>query len=224
MSAPTGAPPRLFHPCLAGKLTTRACAVLFAVCVLLLRGSQLRDVRGRGRAVASHAHLRIRPLCPPVPEETHAVRKRGAVLAVCANVCALPHSPPVPRPSVTRARLRGSALDVRKAPQPSDIIWENLGVTTCSRFFRTLLTFTVTVLLLGLSIVLVFLAEASAAPSGHQVGGVRSGAKARALTRALRPACACACRTKSAKRSSSSRRPTAPACLTSRTRRWSCKT
>lgn len=58
-----------------------------------------------------------------------------------------------------RKRMNGRALDLQRAPQPSDIIWENLGVSGANRCWRTMVTLLVTVLLLLVSVVLVFVAE-----------------------------------------------------------------
>jgi hypothetical protein len=41
-------------------------------------------------------------------------------------------------------------LEIRRAPEPEDIIWANLGQKNCSIYLRKLFTYSVTILLLGI--------------------------------------------------------------------------
>lgn len=47
-------------------------------------------------------------------------------------------------------------LEIMRAPEPEDIIWENIGHKDCAIYCRKLLTYTVTALLLGASFGIVF--------------------------------------------------------------------
>ena len=47
------------------------------------------------------------------------------------------------------------SISIEKAPEPEDIIWENLGISTFEKVKRKLLTYFVTFLLLGISFVAV---------------------------------------------------------------------
>ena len=47
-------------------------------------------------------------------------------------------------------------LDISRAPEPEDIIWENIGHRDCATYCRKFFTFSVTVLLLGISFGIVF--------------------------------------------------------------------
>jgi hypothetical protein len=48
------------------------------------------------------------------------------------------------------------ALDIKRAPEPEDIIWENIGHEDCATYSRKFFTFTATMLLLGTSFAIVF--------------------------------------------------------------------
>lgn len=41
----------------------------------------------------------------------------------------------------------GHKLTISHAPEPNDIIWENLGANTCCRFFKALLIYSVAIVL-----------------------------------------------------------------------------
>lgn len=47
-------------------------------------------------------------------------------------------------------------LKIYPAPDPEDIVWSNIGVTNCEKTTRKLITFTITVILLALSYVIVY--------------------------------------------------------------------
>lgn len=47
----------------------------------------------------------------------------------------------------------------RRAPEPSDIFWENLNASTVERFFRGLVSYIFTILIIGASFVLVLLVK-----------------------------------------------------------------
>ena len=44
-----------------------------------------------------------------------------------------------------------AGVEIEKAPQPEDIIWQNLGLSDCDILKRKLLTYTITLILLGAS-------------------------------------------------------------------------
>lgn len=56
-------------------------------------------------------------------------------------------------------RINGYRVSVENAPQPSDVIWENLGVPAIERFCRQIFTTTVTFAALALSGIVLFLVE-----------------------------------------------------------------
>lgn len=45
---------------------------------------------------------------------------------------------------------------ITKAPEPEDIIWQNLGLRDCNSYMRKLFTFTITAILLGGSFGIVY--------------------------------------------------------------------
>lgn len=47
-------------------------------------------------------------------------------------------------------------LDIRRAPEPEDILWHNIGHNDCAVYCRKFFTFSVTALLLGISFGIVF--------------------------------------------------------------------
>jgi hypothetical protein len=49
-----------------------------------------------------------------------------------------------------------SKVVVTRAPEPEDIIWDNIGISSCSIYLRKLMTYFVTLLLLGASFGIVY--------------------------------------------------------------------
>ncbi|CAM9878421.1 unnamed protein product, partial [Choristocarpus tenellus] len=56
-----------------------------------------------------------------------------------------------------RLRFRGKhKLRVQRAPEPGNIIWENLEESTCRRAYRKAFTATVTLVFLGISFMAIY--------------------------------------------------------------------
>lgn len=53
----------------------------------------------------------------------------------------------------------GVRLKIEKAPEPSDIIWENLSATTCKKYFRRVITALWTIILLAGCFLLVYITK-----------------------------------------------------------------
>ena len=53
---------------------------------------------------------------------------------------------------------QGKELDliIERAPEPEDIIWANIGLTSCQKLCRKFITFSVTAVILGLSFLAVY--------------------------------------------------------------------
>ena len=47
-------------------------------------------------------------------------------------------------------------LKIFPAPDPEDVIWSNIGVTTCEKITRKVLTYTITLVILAISFVIVY--------------------------------------------------------------------
>jgi ABC-type lipoprotein release transport system permease subunit len=47
-------------------------------------------------------------------------------------------------------------LKIFPAPDPEDVVWSNIGVTTCEKITRKFLTFTITLVILVISFVIVY--------------------------------------------------------------------
>lgn len=58
-------------------------------------------------------------------------------------------------------RLQGKRLKVKKAPEPSNIVWENLDTPAWSQTCRRLLTALLTVFLISFSFFIVYAAQVS---------------------------------------------------------------
>ena len=53
-------------------------------------------------------------------------------------------------------KLDGKQIRVQRAPEPSDVIWENCGVLTSTKFKNRILTILGTILILAASFVFIF--------------------------------------------------------------------
>ena len=50
----------------------------------------------------------------------------------------------------------GEEIEVEGAPEPSDIIWENRGISTTTKTIRTAIVVVITLILLAISFVMIF--------------------------------------------------------------------
>jgi hypothetical protein len=53
--------------------------------------------------------------------------------------------------------INDSLISIKRAPEPTDIIWENCNVSKCTRFNNLTRSGFITLLLLGLSFLIIFL-------------------------------------------------------------------
>lgn len=74
-------------------------------------------------------------------------------------------------------RFRGThMLRISQPPEPSDIIWENLEVGKCSKFVRFLVSFTLTLMLLLVSVVMIYYVKTTQSnlPSQSECSAINS--------------------------------------------------
>jgi len=64
--------------------------------------------------------------------------------AICCNLCN------------STKKYKNNTIQITRAPEPSDIMWQNLGVDPCDRLGKMFLTFLVTSVFVGLCYLILY--------------------------------------------------------------------